>query len=162
VGLVGKCFSAISASLSEVDRDGEGGGARRDVDGRSTSEVVTSVEERPAFRVPSPACDGVINESGPHKDKEKKGAEVRTFGETSNSDHWSVGWRLALAPHGPPSDEHLRDSREHQLVNAENDGWNACTSNGGFFENTLHTEIFCAKKIEFVRSSSHVARRVRT
>ena len=89
MGLVGKRLSAISTSLSEVDRDCEGGRARRDVDRRSTSEVVTSVDERPAVRVPRPACDGVINEGGPSKYEEKKGTEVRTFSETPNCDHWS-------------------------------------------------------------------------
>ena len=60
------------------------------MDRRSTSEVITSVDERPAVGVPSPTCNGVINESGPCKDEEKKGSKMRAFGETANCNHWSV------------------------------------------------------------------------
>jgi len=96
VRLVSKNLSAVSASFSEVDGDSEGGRARRDVDRCSTGEVVTSVDERPTFGVPRPACNGVINESGPYKDEEKEGPKMRAFGETTDCDHWSVAWILAL------------------------------------------------------------------
>jgi hypothetical protein len=96
VRLVSKHFSAISTSLSQVDRDGKGGRARRDVDRRSTGEVVTSVDERPAIGVPCPTRNGVINESRPCKDEEQKGPKMPAFGETTNCDHWSAAWTLAL------------------------------------------------------------------
>lgn len=56
-------------SFSEVDRDDEGGCARRDMNRCSTREVIVMVG--PPFGVPGPACDGVINESGPQKDEDK-------------------------------------------------------------------------------------------
>jgi len=144
VRLVSKHLSPVSASFSEVDRDSEGGCTGRDVDRSSTSEIVTSVDERPAFGVPSPACNGVINESGPCKDKEKKWSQMRAFGKTTDRDHWSVAWILALLVF-ESRDRHLRDSREHELVDTENDGRDTCTSNGRFLEDTFHAEIFCAE-----------------
>jgi hypothetical protein len=40
---------------------------------------------------------------------------------------------------------HPRNGRKHKLIDAENDGWNAFTSDGGLFEHTFQTEIFCAE-----------------
>jgi len=66
---VAKRRGAKSMSFSEVDRDDEGGRARRDMNRCSTREVIVMVG--PPFGVPCPACDGVINESGPQKDEDK-------------------------------------------------------------------------------------------
>jgi len=64
------------------------------VDRRSTSEVITSMDVRPTIGIPSPACNGVINKSGPYKHEYKKGPKMRAFGETANRDHWSVACTL--------------------------------------------------------------------
>ena len=56
-------------SFPEVYRENEGGRARRDMNRCSTREVIVMVG--PPFGVPQPACDGIINESGPQKDEDK-------------------------------------------------------------------------------------------
>jgi hypothetical protein len=99
VRFVSERLGAISSSFSEENRDSEGRRARRDVDRRSTSEVVTSMMGRPTVGIPSPACNGVINESGPCKYEYKKGPKMRAFGETANRDHWSVVCTLAGFPY---------------------------------------------------------------
>lgn len=56
---------------------------------------------------------------------------------------------------------HQRNSREHKLIDAENDGWNTCTSNGGFFEDTFETEVFCAGW-SYKKHLIHAGKRART
>ena len=97
---VSERLGAISASFSKEDRDSESRRARGDVDRRSTSEVVTSMDGRPTVGIPSPACNGVINESGPRKHEYKKGPKMRAFSESANRDHWSVACTLAGFPYG--------------------------------------------------------------
>ena len=65
VRFVGEALGAVPAALAEVDGDGERGGTRRDVNGRSTGEVKAAEDERPTGRVPGPACDRVVDDGRP-------------------------------------------------------------------------------------------------
>ena len=56
-----RCLGARFILFFEVDKDDEGGRARRDMNRCSTCKVIVMVG--PPFGVPHPACDGIINET---------------------------------------------------------------------------------------------------
>jgi hypothetical protein len=122
VGLVGEALGAIPGPLSEVDGDGKGGGSGRDMDGSSSGEIEASHDEAPAGGVPGPACDGVIDEGGPDKDKECNGTHAATLCETTEGEHGS-------------------DGSEHELVDAKNKGGDADAAHGGLVEDTFEGKV---------------------
>ena len=84
MGLVGKLLSPVTGTFSEVDGDGKSGGTRGDMDGRSTSEVQATLDERPSVRVPRHTCEWVVDDGRPDEGKQKGGTEATAFGDSTN------------------------------------------------------------------------------
>jgi len=84
VGLVGEFLRSITGTLSEVDGDGEGGGARRNVNGSSTSEIETTLDVRPSVGVPCHAGKRTVDNRRPDENEYKGGAHATAFGDGTN------------------------------------------------------------------------------
>jgi len=99
VRLVCKFLSPIPGTLSEVDGNGEGGGTRGDVNRRSTSEIETTVCERPSVGVPCHTGKWIVDKSRPDEREHKSGSQPTAFGDGTNSND--------RAEKGPELDDRL-------------------------------------------------------
>jgi hypothetical protein len=86
VGLVGESFSSVSPSFAEVERDSEGSGTGRNVNGGTTGKVESSETTSPSVGTPSPGGDGAVDDGQPDEDKDHDGSDLGSFSETSDSE----------------------------------------------------------------------------
>ena len=93
------------------------------MDGSATGKVEAAHDEGPAVGVPSPACDGVVDEGGPDKDEDEEGAEPSALGDGADGKSRAEGVRFDLdATHGVLKwGKDVRNCCEHQLIDAEDD-----------------------------------------
>ena len=139
VGLVRESLGAIASALTEVDGNRECGSARRDVDGRAAGEVEATHDERPTVRVPRPAGNRVVDYRRPNEGEDDGWPETSTFRNSTERDHWS-------------------DGREHELEDAEGNGWDTRAADGRLFEDTLETEVLWLRGHECPRRVPQVER----
>lgn len=139
--LVSKALSAVTAALAKVDREGEGGGTRRDVDGSSSSEVETTQNEGPTIGVPCPASNGIIDNGCPYEDEDKERAETTAFGDGTNGDHGPMRTDLTREDEREGTVD-VRDASEHALVDAEHKGRELVRAHGGLIKDALEAKVF--------------------
>lgn len=75
----------VPGALAKHERVGEGGGAGRDVDGRTTGKVETTQLEGPAVGVPGPVGDGIVDDGGPDEDEDQAGQKTASVSSSSDS-----------------------------------------------------------------------------
>jgi hypothetical protein len=75
MGFVGQSFSSVSSSFAEVDGDSQSSRSGADVHGSSSGEVETTLLEYPTVGVPRPACNWVVDNRRPNKDKQEQWTE---------------------------------------------------------------------------------------
>lgn len=149
MGLVREALGAPPFPLAEVDRDGESGGTRGDMDGCATCEIEPAGDEDPPFGVPGPACDGVVDDRRPDEDEYEEGAESGTFCNGANSEDGAVRDRgryensMSCFSEIFSGNRYVRDGREHELVYRVYNGRNARRPNTGLPEDALHAKVIC-------------------
>jgi hypothetical protein len=151
VGLVGESFGSVSPSLAEVERDSEGSGTGRDVDGRTTSKVESAKGGSPTVETPSPGGDGTVDDSQPDKDEDHDRSDTCSFSETTSSeydgDELDVSMRL-LGLQG------ITYSK-HSLVGSVDDSGETSRSDGRLAINTHQTEVLqCSDEPAYQRVTS--------
>jgi hypothetical protein len=144
VRAVGKAINlAVAGALAEHQRVGEGSGAGGNVDGSTTGEVETAHLERPALRVPGPVGNGVVDDGGPDEHENDAGQHAATVSSSANSERGPKGNALAtlfVSNNQIPKLRNIRESREHALVEAEEEVRQG-TSNREVAENALETKV---------------------
>ena len=75
---------AVSRALAEHHGVCEGSSARRDVDGSSAGEIETTHEEGPAFGVPCPARDGVVDYGRPDENENQTWQHTPSVGSSAD------------------------------------------------------------------------------
>lgn len=91
VGAVGQAIVLVVAgALAEHDAVGEGAGARGDVDGAASGEVVRGELEEPAVGVPGPVGDGVVDDGGPDEHEDDGGEHAATVGHGTDGEGGTV------------------------------------------------------------------------
>lgn len=141
VGLVRQALGAVSAALSDEDRDGERGGAGGDVHGRSSGEVEAAHDERPALGIPCPARDWVVHDGAPDEDEDDEGTEVRAFSDSTDGEDGTAEQRMGSGRGNEPMLRNSRDGREHALIYTENDGRNAGAAWRWLLEDALKAKV---------------------
>ena len=113
---------AVASSLSKHHRVSQGSRSRRDVDGGASSIVEASEAVGPATGVPSPASDGVVDDSSPdeHEDDAGKHAATLSHGTGGQSDG---------------------DGREHALVNGKEQVGDVGAGDRGLSEDVAEAEV---------------------
>lgn len=91
----------VAGALAEHQRVGQGGSARRDVDGRTTSKVEAAHLEGPAVGVPGPVGDGVVDDGGPDEDEDQTGQQAAAVSSGSDSKGGTVGASHGFFPSAP-------------------------------------------------------------
>lgn len=80
----------VAGALAEHDAVGEGAGARGDVDGAASGEVVRGELEEPAVGVPGPVGDGVVDDGGPDEHEDDGGEHAATVGDGTDGEGGTV------------------------------------------------------------------------
>lgn len=107
----------VSRSLAKHNAVCEGCSTRGDMHRSSTCKVKAAHYEGPACRVPCPACNGVVDNSGPDEDEDA--AREHTTSVSSSTD-CKCGPGCQSACDSTLRDlKFVRDSREHSLVNGK-------------------------------------------
>ena len=107
---------AISRALAEHDRVREGSSTRRDVDGCSAGEIETAHEEGPAFGVPCPARDRVVDYSRPDENENKTRQHTPTVGSSADGKCRTIHFVSFLSHFRYPNhQDNSRNGSKHAL-----------------------------------------------
>ena len=135
---------AVTPTLSEHVRVGEGSAAGSNMDRSAAGEIEAVVRINPSLWVPGPAGDRVIDNCGPDEHVNDAGqyATPLSNGANGESDTGDQSTRVSLTGLVCRRvDGDLRDTSEHALVNGEEQIGNARSANTGPGEDTLEAEV---------------------
>lgn len=114
---------AISRALAQHHGVCEGSSTRRNVDGSSAGEIEATHEERPAFGVPCPARDGVVDYSRPDENENQTRQHTPTVGSSADGKSWTMRF-VSFLSHVFANDQgNSRNSSKHALVHCKQDLW---------------------------------------
>lgn len=85
VRAVVELVGSVATTLAQHQGVGERGRSGSNVHGGTTSEVKTSELEHPSRRVPCPAGDGVVDDSGPDEHEDNAGEHATTLSDCADS-----------------------------------------------------------------------------
>ena len=107
----------------------------------TTSKVETPHHGGPAFWVPSPASDGVVDNCFPYEHKDDHWSEFSTFSNGTSCEHDAREIRkLSSFSWMTVRNGHIRDCRKHELVHAMDDHRDATE---GRIQSILQREVIC-------------------
>ncbi|KAI6761597.1 hypothetical protein HG531_002150 [Fusarium graminearum] len=107
VWAVVELMGSVTTALAQHHGVGQSSTSRSNVHRGTSGKVQATHLVGPAIRVPSPTCDGVVDDSGPHEDEDDAGEHPATLGDGSGSESYGQGREHALI-HGK---HHVREMR---------------------------------------------------
>jgi hypothetical protein len=131
--------SAVTLAVTQDERVCQCSRTRRDMDRITSSEIQAAKNVEPAGRVPGPASDGVVDDSGPDEHEDDTGKEAAALSNSTDCKSNTVS--VSTLSESWERLQNSRNSGEHPLVHCIQEIGDSVTSHRGLGKDVHEAEV---------------------